>query len=63
VVDGVAEVHGGKVFVLRFLQARDPALVNRPFFAQYDERAMWLDDLKPVDGLPWLVPGAGESSG
>jgi KamA family protein len=62
VVDGVAEVHGRKVFVLRFIQARDPALVNRPFFARYDEQALWLDDLEPVDGLPWLVPGTGQGS-
>jgi KamA family protein len=36
-----------EVFVLRFLQARDPAWVNRIFFAKMDRRASWLDDLKP----------------
>lgn len=49
-VDGVTEVHGEKVFVLKFLQARDPAWVNRPFFAKFDPTAMWLDDLEPAFG-------------
>ncbi len=41
-VDGVAEVNGEKVFVLKFLQAREPVWVNRVFFARYDETATWL---------------------
>jgi KamA family protein len=49
-VDGVAEVRGEKVFVLKFLQAREPAWVNKPFFAVYDPRATWLDDLVPAFG-------------
>ena len=48
VVDGVTEVNGEKVFVLRMLQARDPDLVGRPFFAKFDENAIWLDHLKPA---------------
>jgi KamA family protein len=47
-VDGVAEVNGTKVIVLRMLQGRNPEWVNRPFFAKYDENAIWLDDLKPA---------------
>ncbi|MFC4062052.1 KamA family radical SAM protein [Planomonospora corallina] len=47
-VDGVTEIGGRKVFVLHFIQARDPDLVGRPFFAEYDERALWLDDLRPA---------------
>ncbi|HXV13055.1 MAG TPA: lysine 2,3-aminomutase [Candidatus Krumholzibacteria bacterium] len=47
-VDGVAEVRGEKVFVLKFLQAREPEWVNRPFFAKFDARATWLDDLVPA---------------
>lgn len=50
VVDGVATVHGEQVFVLRFLQARDPAWVGRPFFARFDARASWLDELQPAFG-------------
>lgn len=49
-VDGVTEVQGEKVFVLKFLQARDPSWVNRVFFAKYDEQATWLDGLKPAFG-------------
>jgi hypothetical protein len=49
-VDGVAEIHGEKVFVLKFLQARDQTWVNRVFFAKYDENATWLDQLQPAFG-------------
>ena len=49
-IEGVAEIHGEKVFVLKFLQARDPKWVNRPFFARYDPDATWLSDLKPAFG-------------
>ena len=47
---GTAELGGEKVFVLEFLQARNPDWVGRPFFAKYDERATWLDDLRPAFG-------------
>jgi len=47
-VDGVAQINGTKVIVLRMLQGRNPEWVNRPFFAKYDENAIWLDDLKPA---------------
>ena len=36
------------MFVLHFIQARDPELVGRPFFAKYDPDAVWLTDLKPA---------------
>jgi KamA family protein len=49
-VQGVAEVAGEKVFVLRFIQARNPAWVQQPFFAEFDDRATWLDQLKPAFG-------------
>ncbi len=47
-VDGVTEVAGLKVFVLRMIQARDPSLVGTPFFARFDPAATWLTDLEPV---------------
>lgn len=50
VVDGVAHIAGQRAFALRFLQARDPAWVGRPFFAEFDERATWLDQLRPAFG-------------
>jgi len=49
-VDGVVEVGGQKLFALKFLQGRDPSWAGRLFFARYDERAMWLDDLEPAFG-------------
>ena len=50
VVDGITQVAGEKVFVLKFLQGRDPKWVNRVFFAKYDPRATWLSDLQPAFG-------------
>lgn len=47
-VDGVTEIAGERVFALHFIQARDPDLVNRPFFARYDPSATWLSDLRPA---------------
>ena len=47
---GVQEVGGEKVFVLRFLQGRDPDWVGRPFFAKFDPDATWLDGLEPAFG-------------
>jgi KamA family protein len=54
-IDGISEIDGVKVFVLRFLQCREPELVGRPFFAKFDEDAAWFDELEPIDGqvLPW----------
>jgi len=47
---GVSEVNNEKVIVMRFLQGRNPDWVARPFFAKYDEKAIWLDELKPAFG-------------
>jgi len=49
-VQGVADVAGERVFVLRFLQGRNPDWNQRPFFAKYDRDATWLDELKPAFG-------------
>lgn len=49
-VQGVTEIHGEKLFALRFIQARNPDWVQRPFFAKYDEQATWLDQLQPAFG-------------
>ncbi len=49
-VVGVTEVMGEKVFVLNFLQGRSSEWVGKPFFAKYDENAVWLTDLKPAFG-------------
>jgi len=50
VIDGTATVLDQRVFVLRFLQARDPSWVGHPFFARYDSHATWLDQLEPALG-------------
>lgn len=47
-IQGVAEVQGEKVFVLRFIQGRNPEWVQRPFFAKFDDKATWLDQLQPA---------------
>ncbi|MGO3692416.1 MAG: lysine 2,3-aminomutase, partial [Marinobacter sp.] len=49
-IQGIAEIHGEKVFVLRFLQGRNPDWVQRPFFAKYSETATWLHELEPAFG-------------
>jgi KamA family protein len=47
-VDGIVEVAGQKVFALHMIQARNPDLVGRPFFARFDPSAIWLSDLRPA---------------
>ncbi len=49
-IQGISEINGEKVFVLRFIQARNPDWVQRPFFARFDEQATWLEQLKPAFG-------------
>jgi KamA family protein len=49
-VQGVTEIQGEKVFVLRFIQGRNKQWVQRPFLAKYDENATWLDQLEPAFG-------------
>ncbi|MGE5136319.1 MAG: KamA family radical SAM protein [Gemmatimonadota bacterium] len=67
-VDGVVEVAGQQVFALHMIQARDPSLVGRPFFAQFDPAAVWITDLQPAfaprfpfDPDPGDLPGLWES--
>ena len=45
---GVNEIKGEEVFVLRFIQGRNPDWVGRPFFAKFDSDAIWLSDLEPA---------------
>jgi KamA family protein len=63
-IDGVADVAGEKVFALHMIQARNPDLVGKPFFARFDPRAIWLSDLEPAfaprfpfDATPEELPG------
>lgn len=50
VVEGVTEIYNEKVFVLSFIQGRDPNWCKRPFFASYDPKATWLTELTPAFG-------------
>lgn len=64
---GSTQIGRDKVFVLEFIQARNPDWVGRPFFAEFDPEASWLSDLKPAFGKanfffereaePWAVSG------
>jgi KamA family protein len=49
-LDGITEINGKKVMILSFVQARNPEWVKKPFFAKYDKKAIWLDQLKPAFG-------------
>ncbi len=49
-VEGVTRIKDKKVFVLSFLQGRKSEWVKRPFFAKYDEKSTWLNELKPAFG-------------
>ncbi|MER7576649.1 lysine 2,3-aminomutase [Streptomyces sp. NPDC126514] len=61
VVDGVTEIAGQTALALRYLQARDPEVVGRPFFAQFDPQATWVTDLRPLSpsDAPFLDQTAG----
>ncbi len=63
-IDGVVEVAGEKAFALHMIQARNPAIVGKPFFARFDPGAIWLSDLEPAfasrfpfDSTPEELPG------
>ena len=47
---GISEIQQERVFVLEFLQARNPEWCKRPFFARFDANATWLDDPIPAFG-------------
>jgi hypothetical protein len=47
---GVSEMLNEKVYVLRALQHRNPKHVLKPFFAQYDPKATWFNQLIPAFG-------------
>jgi KamA family protein len=49
-VDGVTDFFGEELFILKIIQARDPSWVGRNFFARFDPKATWLDELRPPLG-------------
>jgi len=50
VVDGITTLQGERVFVLKFLQGRNPEWSGRIFFARFDDNASWIDELTPAFG-------------
>ena len=61
-IDGTTRVGAEKMFMLRYLQARDPQIAARPFFAAFDPAATWLTDLRPVPGASSDTAAAGEDA-
>ncbi len=47
---GTTKIKGEKSFVLEFIQGRNSNWACRPFFAKYDEKAVWMTDLRPAFG-------------
>jgi hypothetical protein len=47
---GVETIAGQRVIVLKFYQARKPDWTKHIFFAEFDPKATWIDDLKPAFG-------------
>lgn len=47
---GIETISQQKVFVLQFVQSRNPQWCHRTFFAEYDSSAVWFDQLKPAFG-------------
>jgi len=47
-VDGFTDFGGEKAMILKFLQARNPEWVNKPFLAENNPSAVWLDDINPM---------------
>ena len=45
---GCPEIDEKKVIALTFIQGRDPNWVLKPFFAEYNEEAKWIDELIPA---------------
>lgn len=50
IIDGIATINDEKVFVLNLLQGRNPDWVRKPFFAKFDNKATWFDELIPAFG-------------
>ena len=47
---GIGEIAGEKIITLRMIQGRNPDWAAKPFFAEYDDQALWYTDLKPAFG-------------
>lgn len=64
VIDGVDQAPDGRFFRMRFLQARDPQLVGRPFRAPFSAHASWLSEVGPLTAdTPRDIQNAVRSAG
>ena len=49
-IDGIPEINGKKYIAMSFIQGRSSDWVKKPFFSEYDEKACWINELKPAFG-------------
>jgi KamA family protein len=49
-IDGISEINGKKYISMSFIQGRSSEWVKKPFFSEYDEKACWINELKPAFG-------------
>jgi KamA family protein len=49
-IDGIPEIKGKKYIAMSFIQGRSSDWVKKPFYSEYDEKACWIDELKPAFG-------------
>jgi len=48
VINGVSEINNEKIFTLSFIQAKNTRLVGVPFYAKYNSKAVWINELEPA---------------
>lgn len=49
-IDGIPEINGKKYIAMFFIQGRSSDWIKKPIFAEYNENACWIDELKPAFG-------------
>jgi len=49
-IAGTPTINGEPVFALKFFSARNPAWIERMFFAKLNPDAIWFDELEPAFG-------------
>lgn len=49
-VVGIVDVNGERLFVLKFVQSRNPEWTKRVFFAKFSPTATWINELMPAFG-------------
>lgn len=47
-IDGISTINGKDYIAMSLIQARSSEWVKRPFFAEYDDTACWINELKPA---------------